>query len=123
MKIVIQNGCDHALSRREVESMVPLFPGRWHSDVHSIVLYQGEDKEITTKYFEKEQILGLFSPKNFNSILAKQKAVEELLIGLEAIAKFGHLSKIHNKSTRQDLVDGTNDIREHCFELLKSNAT
>lgn len=103
--------------------MVSLFPENWGKSVKTITLYQGKEPEITTKYYKKEQILGLFSPKDYKNKEAKVQAVQEMLIGLECIAENADLPINFSKSTRVQLLEKTSAIRERCLLLVNNNAT
>lgn len=120
---MIQNGCGHALTRKEIESMVSLFPESWPKGVKSIALYQGKESEITVEYYKKEQILGLFSPKDYKNQEAKVQAVQEMLIGLACIAENADLPKNISKSARMQFLEKTSTIRERCLLLANNSVT
>jgi len=40
MKIVVQNGCDHALSRKDIETAIKNIPSKYFTEVSQITLYQ-----------------------------------------------------------------------------------
>lgn len=123
MKVVIQNGCAHALSRKEIESMVGLFPDTWSKNVKTIALYQGKDPGIFANYFRKEQILGLYSPKESKNKEAKIQAVQEMIIALECIAGSADFPKNMSKAVRTMMLEKTSQVRERCMLLVSDNAT
>ncbi len=116
MKVVVQNGCDHALTRKEVEAMIPLFPTGWKNKAISIVLYQGD--AIESIYHEKENIFGLFCPKNNKNIESKEKVVEELLLGLACISDKNKPPNHLNRSERNYYLDKTMELKAKCFGVI-----
>ena len=90
MKVTVQNGAAHGLSRRDVESIVPLLPPVWSKSVAQITLYQGSIPAAEVKFYPKEKILGLFWPTPSDSI-SKSQGLNELLLALSVISEHGHL--------------------------------
>lgn len=120
MKLTIQNGCVHALTRKEMESILPLFPARWNKGVDAIVFYQGKKANIYTEYYKKERILGLFWPKTTQPETDKIKAVEELIVGLECVAENASPSIKMSESERNHFIEKTSSIFEKCLLELKA---
>jgi hypothetical protein len=89
MKITVQNGSAHGLSRREVESIVPLLPSSWSRFVAQITLYQGTTSALKVEFYQKEKTLGLFWPTPLDSI-SKSQGLEELLLALSVISERGN---------------------------------
>ena len=124
MKVVIQNDCEHALTRRQLESMINFFPSSWSKGVNTIALYQGKEPAITAKYYEKEKILGLFCPKDAQTENDKQlHALQELFIGLECIAENHTLPKNISTSMRNHLVERTASINKKCMSIVSKSLT
>jgi hypothetical protein len=123
MNVVIQNDCQHALTRKEVESMSTVFPAKWGKNVKTIALYQGKEPEIEIKYYPKEQMLGVFSPKENKDNKTKTQVVQEMLIGLEWIAENDNLPRNFSKSVRTSLREKTALIREECLRLVTRDTT
>ena len=121
MKIIVQNGCSHSLSRSEVESIVSIFPSGWRKHVSSIVLYQSKG-EIKTRYYKKEQTLGLFGPMKPVVPQIKVLLIQELLIALGYIAENADLPQRISKSARLFYLEKTSVIREHCLRLVNKEA-
>jgi len=92
MKVIVQNGCNHALSRKEVELIIPLFPLGWRKKVKSITLCQGNNS-VEVWFHKKEKILNLFSPEDKAGSL-KNPAIEEILISLSYISSGKNLQNI-----------------------------
>lgn len=102
-----------------MESLLPLFPGRWDKGVDTITFYQGRGKGIYTEYYKKEKILGLFWPKE---IVDKTNALQELLIGLECIAESGDLPEKLTASKRKHFNDKIVPVLRKCVSALDVNA-
>ena len=72
-------------------------------------------------YYKKEQILGLFSPKDSKNKYSKMQAVHQMIIALECIAENGDLPKHIGKTARARLLENTSVIRERCLLLVCNN--
>jgi hypothetical protein len=118
MKVVVQNGARHALSRRDVEAMIPTFPPDWERQVASIVLYQTNEDHPFASYHPKEKILGLHWPASSSSRLSKSVAIEELCVALAAVAEMGHLPPRLSGQRRADYSEQTLDVQRHCMKLV-----
>lgn len=118
MKVIVQNGVSHALSRREVESMIPCFPAPWNTAIDSIVLYQGTQSDVTVTHHPKERILGLYWPRTPDPRLSKESAVEELLVALAAIVDLGYLPQSVSRSHRARYLDSIDVVRRECCAVL-----
>ena len=116
MKIVVQNGCNHALSRKEMESIIPLFPSRWSNKVKSITLCQGDDS-IEVEFHEKEMILDFFSPEDKTGSL-KNSAIEEILISLSCISSEKKPPNHLSRSEREHYFFETENVREKCQNVI-----
>jgi hypothetical protein len=118
MKVVVQNGCDHALKRKDVEIIVPLFPSSWGEKVKSIVLCQDYDS-IECEYFSKQKLLQLGSPKNRKDRKGKEEAIEKLLISLSCVSDGKMLPNHLSKSEKNFYYEKTQVLREKCFNAIK----
>ncbi len=118
MKVVVQNGVSHALSRREIESMIPFFPTAWSDAVDAIVLYQGSTSGVVVTHHPKERIVGHYWPRSPGPHLSKDSAVDELLVALAAIVDLGHLPQNLSKSHHARYLDLTSTIRRECSAVL-----
>ncbi|MFZ2266818.1 MAG: hypothetical protein WAV95_04490 [Azonexus sp.] len=118
MKVIVQNGAVHALSRQEVEAMVRAFPKAWSHRVKSIVLYQGNELEARVSFHPKEQIIGLHGPSASTvSPQSKAKAIEALLPALAIVAERGELPARLSPSLRSRLAEQTSELRGRCLAL------
>lgn len=81
MKVVVQNGCDHVLSRKDVEAVMLKLPARLNRSVNTVGLSQGDENGIELSFHKKEMSLELFSPRNVESI-SKGEALALLVVGL-----------------------------------------
>jgi hypothetical protein len=115
MKLVIQNGCRHTLTRKEFESMLAFLAPSWSKRVNSIAFYSGAEPFLRTQYFEKEKVLGLFWPKEQSDIDEKRQAIQEIIASLECISKNCDLSK-----SKSMMSDESASILESCLRLLKT---
>ena len=100
MKIVIQNGAAHGFTRKQLGSMVHLFPPAWDTHIQSIALYQGDNAEPVFKYFPKERILGVFWPVLSEPRPSLAAAAKELLVAFAVVAARGSLPQRISKSAR-----------------------
>ncbi|MTW10505.1 hypothetical protein GM658_07795 [Pseudoduganella eburnea] len=120
MKITIQNGATHPLSRREIESIVCLFPAAWSYAVDAIVLYQG-GSELTAKLYARERKIGLFWPLT-PTYHTKADAIEVLLVALAIIAERGDLPKRIAPSIRSRALNQISNIYQKCLTAVGLNA-
>jgi len=121
MKLVIQNGCRHTLGRKELELMIELFPPKWSTRVKTIAFYKGDEPAIRLQYFEKEQVLGVFWPKEPEGEHEKLEVIGGILVSLECIGE--HRLLCLDKSNRDHFLDRTTLIREKCLGMLKETPT
>lgn len=91
MRVTVQNGAKHGLSRSEAEMVVRVLPPSLSSVAKSLVLYGTTDSEIKVSYHPKEQVIGLYWPIERSPVPSKSQAVEELLVALSIIAESGNL--------------------------------
>lgn len=77
MKVVVQNGAKHCLSRKDAESMVRLFPSSWSSIVTQVMLAAGDS--LTTSFHRKERVICLYSPPSPPAERDKAKAASVLV--------------------------------------------
>jgi hypothetical protein len=90
MKVTVQNGAAHGLTRRDVEAIIPLLPASWARCVEQIVLYQGETPQLRASFYPKQKTLGLFWPVPSESA-SKEEGLQELLLALSIVAERGDL--------------------------------
>jgi len=121
MKVTVQNGAVHGLSRRDVEAIIPLFPKSWSASVQQIVLYQGQRPGLSTAYYSKKNLLGLFWPAEVTSV-TKAEGLEELLVALSVVSERGELPTSLSKSIREWHAAGIAGLLETCLEALARNA-
>ena len=120
MKITVQNGATHGLSRKEVEAMACLFPSSWSRSVKSITLYQG-GTGITTKFYDSKGIMGLFWPATPTGH-TKAQAIEALLLALAIVAERGALPEKIGSSLRSRMLDGIATLHQQCLSIGDINA-
>lgn len=122
MKVIVQNGAHHGLSRHETEQVVQLFPAKWSRVVKSIVLYQGTDKEISVRFYSKSQVVGIFWPSKSAEQPTKSEAVENLLIAVAIIAEHGALPQRMSKSLRSRTLNEIAELLALCMATVAKNA-
>ena len=89
IKVTVQNGTHHGLSRAEANAIVKYFPAAWGKIVTDVVLYQSEGAKLHCEYFEKSRLLGVFWPGEQYAQPDKSEAIDEMLVALAAISKHG----------------------------------
>ena len=99
MNVVVQNGCNHILSRADLESALATLPESWFRDIQSVTLCQGQESRVYASFHKKEHVLGLHCPENHEG-LTKPAAIEELLIALACIKDRGELPDRLSKAAR-----------------------
>ena len=90
MRVVVQNGAQHGLARRSVESALPVFPPSWGNAVETILLCAGHT--LDASFHAKERTLALSWP-NQPPFPSKVEALDTLVAALAAVAESGDLPK------------------------------
>lgn len=122
MKVTIQNGAEHGLTRLEVEAIVPLFPSAWSKSVQQIVLYQSLTGSLATTYHPKQRLLGLHWPRP-KELASKENGIRELLLAISVAVELGELpSKLAN-AVRLRHLEAVEELRSRCSALVAQNAT
>ena len=121
MKVTVQNGAAHGLSRRDVETIIPLLPNSWATKIAQIVLYRGQDPGISAAFYPKRHTLGLFWPGPALSI-SKAEGLEELLVAMSVISERGELPVHLSKSLRERHAVAVSELRENCLDALRNAA-
>ena len=122
MKVTVQNGAAHGLSRGEVEAMVRVFPAAWSHLVKSIVLYQGGEVEIDVSFHPKEKVVGLYWPSSSVVPSSKAKAIEKLLVALAVVAERGELPARMSTSLRGRILEQVAEVHQKCLDMVAKNA-
>jgi hypothetical protein len=118
MKVTIQNGANHGLSRREAEAVVGLLPSSLSSIAKSLVLYGTRAREVSVSFHPKEQVVGWHWPLESGSTPTKFDAVEELLVALSVIAERGDLPEQISTSTRSRHLETLHALAMKCEKAL-----
>lgn len=119
MRVTVQNGAKHGLSRSEAEMIVRVLPPSLSSVAKSLVLYGTTDSEIKVTYHPKEQVIGLYWPSERNPVPSKSRAVEELLIALSIIAESGNLPERVSHSLRSRHLENMSALNKKCQGALR----
>ena len=115
MQVVVQNGAQHGLSRRNVERMVTLFPAAWSRGVESIALCGGP--ELRASFHAKERVLSLSWPTNPPFPTASE-AVVVLVAALAAVSELGAVPKKFAPATYVARSDAVAIVRDNCLHAL-----
>ena len=117
MRVIVQNGAQHGLARRNVEAMLPFFPASWSRAVKSIVLCADAAPNVHTTFHAKEQSLALFWPST-PTTPTKTEALDALLVALAAVSETGSLPKNLSASSRAAYLEALSPMRAQCLSLL-----
>ena len=121
MKVVVQNGAAHGLSRRDVEAIVPLLPAAWSQHVKQVVLYQGQASVIETSFYPKAHVLGLFWPVPMEAA-SKAEGLRELLLAFSVSAERGELPARMPAALRERHLASLEDLLQRCLSQVVPNA-
>lgn len=122
MRVTVQNGAAHGLSRDDVERMVQCFPSGWSRLVKSIVLYQGTETGISVSFYPKEGIIGLFWPAKSAEPPSKAEAIDKLLVAMAIVAEQGALPRYTSTSLHSRTLMEIARIHELCLASVAKNA-
>ena len=117
MRVLVQNGAQHGLPRRTVESMVALFPASWSRAVKSIVLCADAATEVHASFHPKEQSLSIYWPTP-PAAPTKTEALDALLLSLAVVSETGALPKHLTASSRAAYLEVISVVRAQCLPLL-----
>ena len=87
MKVVVQNGSRHSLSRRDAEAVLACLPRSWGAQVDKVVLAHGE--RLEARFHRKEQVLALHCPWEPSSQRDKATVVAVLVQALADASGMG----------------------------------
>jgi hypothetical protein len=121
MKVTVQNGAAHGLSRRDVETIIPLVPASWSGGVRQIVLYQGDSSDLKAVFYPKKKLLGLFWPVPAESA-SKPDGVQELLVALSVVAERRELPERLSPALRERHVAEVADVLRRCLAKVAPDA-
>jgi hypothetical protein len=124
IRVTVQNGANHGLSRDEVESMLAIVPSSWGQNVTLVALNGHQEPNVRCTYHPKEKVLGLFWPQGVQrEPPSKAKAVEQLLLALSVISERGELPDRISTSMRQEHLGAIGDVRSKCLAAIGAHAT
>ena len=84
MKVVIQNGANNWLSRKDAESVIRRLPSSWSSSISQVLLAAGPS--LSTSFHPKERVVCLYCPSAPRVAQDKRVAVSALLRALAGAA-------------------------------------
>lgn len=119
MKVTVQNGANHGLSRAEVEAMLRHFRGRGAALSTRLFCISTSSQTCFASTTRRRESWGC-SGQARN---AKVEAVEEMLVALSAIAERGSLPTRLGASLRQQYQDDVASVRAKCLEVIGEDAT
>ena len=82
MKVTVQNGSQHPVSRNEMEAIVQEIPTDLLKGIASVCMYKSDSGEPYVEFYEKEQILGFFGHASTSTVACKLEALEMLAFAL-----------------------------------------
>lgn len=85
MKIVVQNGSRHCLSRKDVEAVLGCLPESWGFSISRVILAKGD--ELKTTFHAKERVLALYCPWEPEGQRDRTAAIAILVTGLAQAAR------------------------------------
>jgi len=112
MKVVVQNGAPHTLSRRQVEAMAALMPAAWREHVDQIAICSGP--QLTVAFHSKVRAFSLICSRE-GSVA---EAVDALIAGLAVSAETGSVPKRFDPSTFVGKSGHLTRVRDECVRLL-----
>ncbi len=98
MKLVVQDGA--GLSRRTLETILPLFPSAWRGPVQTVVVYATYQDSLSFSYSRQAKSLAVHWPSFNGEAPSRAQAITELGIMLAVINKLGELPPKLSKSVR-----------------------
>jgi len=110
MKVVVQNGSQHPITRKEMEAIIQVIPSSLKKGISSICLYHSENGELDTTFFDKSKTLGFYGHANVSTFDCKIEALEELAFALILLRDTGEIpfklskSKISQLSPEVDIL-------------------
>lgn len=122
MRVTVQNGANHGLTRAEAEKVVSFLPEALSRSVKSLTLYQGSEPGIKISFHPKEKVVGVYWPSPSYPFPTKAEALEELLIALSIIAENGKLPESISKSLRAHHLVTQGALLAQCREVVIDNA-
>jgi len=121
MKIIVQNGATHTLSRKQAEAIVALFPAPWIKSVDSLTFYQGNGESLHVEHYPRARAVGLFWPSSLYPQPTAAEATQELLIALAIATERGNLPPKVSKSMRVRAEQSVATLLTQCTEVLQQN--
>jgi len=107
MKVVVQNGANHALTRGVVEELVQHMPQTWKAALEQIVILASCGAKPTVAFHSKSKSLEICGPEDRKLL---PQFVSELLISCSIIAEDGDMPGKISPSLRRHhaaVVSGT----------------
>lgn len=117
MRVTVQNGARHGLSRLEVEAIVPLFPASWSKRVDQIVLYQSVFDDLTVSYHPQQRVMGLHGPRP-KEASTKEEGVQELLVAMSVVAELGELPQRLTNPMRRRHLEAVEALVARCMSVM-----
>ena len=115
IKVTHQNGCKHALNRKELESIIKVLPIELENHVEQMTLYSATEEEAYLDYFPKNKLLGLFcGPKMKN----KETMINEILIAVDLLSSTGDIPRKITKNKRNEILKASDSLRKDCMEMI-----
>lgn len=98
MKVTVQNGANHALSRAIVERSLADIPSAWEDEVDEVLIRAETAKEPQVRFHHKKRSLEVCGPVG-NGVEA---CLEQMLTALSIISARGNLPRRLGSALRAD---------------------
>lgn len=121
MKVIIQNGATHTLSRKQAEAIVALFPASWVKSVDSLTLHQSNRETLHIEHYPRARAVGLFWPSSSHPQPTAAEAIQELLVALAIATERGNLPPKVSKAMRARAEQDIAALLTQCTEVLRQN--
>jgi hypothetical protein len=122
MRVTVQNGAKHGLTRKDAEAVVRLLPASLRQVAKSLVLCQGTTLLLNVAFHPKEKVVALYWPANSIDTPTKESAVEELLVALSIVAEAGTLPQQVSRSLRLRHLEAIASLADVCRKALLEDA-
>jgi hypothetical protein len=95
MKIIVQNGAKHLLTRNVIESLLPKMPTEWGEGVDSILICSSTSERPLIEYYPKMKQVAVWGTNTEKSLFL---ILRELFVSLSVLFERGDLPQKLNKS-------------------------
>jgi hypothetical protein len=119
MKVIVQDGATHSLSRKQAEAIIGLLRASWITAIDSLTLYQGNEEAFHVKHYPKARAVGMFWPPSSHPQPTAAEATKELLVALAIATERGNLPLKISRSVRARTEREVAALLTQCTEVLQ----